>query len=222
MDAKKIYNEFNPKLVSILPMRDPHFIAELTQQNLFSGALKEEVMGASTQADASSCFLYKAVERSLDIDDTEPFDRLLIVMHRFGGVTLQKLAKKIIQKMNGEKLRHNLKVLKRTEAAKAASSKDTYTVQLSVMKDLRRGHYAVNCSQCSVTCHYLYTNITDDDELHNCPTMDDGGKRDAECCVCPGKCSWKKHEVNSSYFKGVTKKMTLEDLKAKPKSYSKH
>ena len=99
MEAKKVFNEFNPKLVRFLPLKDPYFVAELTQQNLFSGTLKEEVMTASTQADASARFLYKAIERSLDVDDAEPFDKLLMVMEKFSDLTLNKLAKDIKQKM---------------------------------------------------------------------------------------------------------------------------
>ena len=95
MDAKKIFKEYNPKLVHSLPLKDPHFIAELTRRNLFSGNLKEEVMAAPTQADAATSFLYKVIERSLDVDDTEPFDNLLLVMEEFDNLTLNKLAKEI-------------------------------------------------------------------------------------------------------------------------------
>ena len=99
MDAKEIFKEFNPKLVHSLPMEDPYFIAELTKQNLFYGNLKEEVKAAPTQADAAASFLYKAVERSLDIDDKEPFDKLLLVMKGFDNITLKKLAREIKQRI---------------------------------------------------------------------------------------------------------------------------
>ena len=99
MDAKKIFKEFNPKLVHSLPLQDSYFMAKLTQQDLFYGNLKEEVMAARTQADAAANFLYKVVERSLDIDDTEPFDKLLLVMEEFDNLTLNKLAKEIKQNL---------------------------------------------------------------------------------------------------------------------------
>lgn len=98
-NAKKIYDEFNPKLVRNLPLKDPYFIAELTRQHLFSGVLKEEVMAASTEADATTRFLYKAIERSLDIDNKEPFDKLLEVMEKFDNLTLNSLAKEIKQEL---------------------------------------------------------------------------------------------------------------------------
>ena len=96
-DTKKIFDEFNPNLVRILPLKDPHFLAELTKQHLFSGDLKEEVMAESTQAIAATKFLYAAIERSLDVDDRETFNRLLQVMEKFDDLTLNKLAQDIKQ-----------------------------------------------------------------------------------------------------------------------------
>ena len=98
-DTKKIFDEFNPNLVRILPLKDPHFLAELTKQHLFSGDLKEEVMAESTQARAATKFLYGTIERSLGVDDREPFDRLLQVMEKFGDLTLNKLAQDIKQEL---------------------------------------------------------------------------------------------------------------------------
>ena len=99
VNARKVFNEYNPKLVRLLPLKDPYFVASLTQQNLFSGVLKEKVMRASTRADASACFLYETIECSLDVDDVEPFNKLLIVMENFENLTLIKLAREIKQKM---------------------------------------------------------------------------------------------------------------------------
>ena len=98
-DAKKIFCEFNPDLVKILPLKDPYFLAELTKQHLFSGNLKAEVMAESTQANATTKFLYTAIECSLDVDDREPFDRLIQVMEKFGNLTLNKLAQDIKQEL---------------------------------------------------------------------------------------------------------------------------
>lgn len=100
MDAKKVFNEFNSRMVQLLPSHDPYFTAMLTQQGLVSHALKEEMMTTSTKADATTHFLQKVVERSLDVEDREPFDKLLLVMERFGDLTLNKLANKIKQKLS--------------------------------------------------------------------------------------------------------------------------
>ena len=41
MDAKKVFSEFNSRMVRLLPSRDPYFTALLTQQGLVSGALMQ-------------------------------------------------------------------------------------------------------------------------------------------------------------------------------------
>lgn len=111
-DAKKIFDEFNPNLVRILPLKDPYFLAELTKQHLFPGDLKEEVMAESTQARATTKFLYAAIERSLNVDNREPFDRLIQVMEKFDDLTLNKLAKDIKQELSindGQKAKPKMK-----------------------------------------------------------------------------------------------------------------
>jgi len=95
MNAKTVYNEFNVELVRILPLKDPIFIATLTKENFFSGNLKLEVIATPTQADATTLFLCKAIEPSLEVGNREPLDRLLLVMKTFGDLNLKKLAEDI-------------------------------------------------------------------------------------------------------------------------------
>ena len=90
-----------------LPLKDCHFIAFLTQQHLFSGTLKEDVMELTTPAEAATLFLMRAVERPLSIADREPFDKLLLVMEKFGDSTLNKLAKEIKHKLSNIDQRHS-------------------------------------------------------------------------------------------------------------------
>lgn len=71
----------------------------MTKQSLLPGILKEEVIAAVTQADASTKFLYKAVERALERGIKEPFDKLLQVMENFDDLALKQLATKIKQEM---------------------------------------------------------------------------------------------------------------------------
>ena len=83
-------------------MKDHHFIAKLTQQRLLSsGSHKENVMFSTKPTEAASYFLYHVVELALRVEDREPFDKLLLVMEKFGDVTLNKLARKINQKLGG-------------------------------------------------------------------------------------------------------------------------
>ena len=76
------------------------FLAALTQQCLFPGNLKEEIRAASTQSAAATQFLDQAIKPSLDIGDTEAFDKLLLVMEKSGNRMLKKLAEKIEQKLS--------------------------------------------------------------------------------------------------------------------------
>ena len=77
-------------------MKDPKFIATLTQHKLFSGSLKEDVTERNiTKTEAAFCFLSRAVERPLNIGDREPFEKLLLVMEKFDDLSLNKLAKEI-------------------------------------------------------------------------------------------------------------------------------
>ena len=99
-DAKKVFDEFYLKLVERLPLKDALFLAGLTGQNLFSGTLKEEVMTAPTAKDATTRFLDKAIKRSLDIDDREAFNKLLLVMEKSGFRRVKTLAEQIKQKLN--------------------------------------------------------------------------------------------------------------------------
>ena len=99
-EVKKIFDEFNVKLVRHLPLKDAFFLAELTQQNLFSGNLKEEVMTAPTQKDATTCFLDEAIKPSLDVGNREAFDKLLLVMQKSDYQMVNKLAEKIKQKLS--------------------------------------------------------------------------------------------------------------------------
>ena len=97
----KTFDEFYPELVQCLPLKDVNFLDELTRQRLFSGNLKEEVMKASTQADAATIFLDEAIRRPLNVGNREAFDKLLLVMENPDFVLLNTVAKVIKQKLSG-------------------------------------------------------------------------------------------------------------------------
>ena len=99
-EVKKVFEEFNVKLVQQLPLRDALFLAALTQQDLLSGNLKEEIRAASSQSAAAAKFLDQSIKPSLDISDTAAFDKLLFVMAMSDNQTLKKLAEKIKQKLS--------------------------------------------------------------------------------------------------------------------------
>ena len=85
MNPKEAYINFNVPLVQQLKMKDPIFIARLTQQDLFFGELKAKVRGEATAPHAASLFLQEVIEPSLENNDDGPFFKLLSAMDQFGG-----------------------------------------------------------------------------------------------------------------------------------------
>ena len=94
MNHKDVYANFNVELVQQLKMKDPIFVAMLTKQHLFFGGLKDKVLEQSTEIEASSLFLLKAIEHPLNNGDSEPFMKLLSAMDEFGD-PLKKLSTEI-------------------------------------------------------------------------------------------------------------------------------
>ena len=92
---KEAYERFYPDLLKSLPMADPHFHEDLEQKNLFFGDLSREVKAKDTEARKAAHFLQNAINHSLKIDNTEPFDNLLEVMENFDNEDCKSLAKEI-------------------------------------------------------------------------------------------------------------------------------
>ena len=92
---KEPYERFYPDLLKSLPMADPQFHKDLKQKNLFFGDLSEEVKAKDTEARKAAHFLQNAINHSLKIDNTEPFDNLLEVMENFDNEDCKSLAKEI-------------------------------------------------------------------------------------------------------------------------------
>ena len=83
-------------------MNNHHFIAKLAQQHLLSSWNDKEDMVFSTKpTKAAFSFLCNVVERALHAGYREPFDKLLLVMEKFGDLILNKLAREINQKLGG-------------------------------------------------------------------------------------------------------------------------
>jgi len=103
MSALDVYIKFNPQLVNSLPMKDALFTSRLAQKNLFAGNIKAVVKAKLTEADAAEYFLDNVIERPLknEDSDTEPFEKLLLVMEQFDDQPLRKLARNIREKLGG-------------------------------------------------------------------------------------------------------------------------
>jgi len=102
MPALDVYYEFNPQLINSLPMKDAKFSSQLVKKGLFSGNMKAKVKAQPTDADSAEYFLDNVIEKPLSNEDTEPFEKLLMVMEQFNNQSLKKLARNIRKKLGGE------------------------------------------------------------------------------------------------------------------------
>ena len=101
-----------------------------------------------------------------------------------------------------DELRQERQILKDHEADILTNKDFTYKVEVTKQRkiDLPRGTYTTNCLTCNYTCHddCIYA---DDADKYNCSAMGPGrGTKNAECEVCPEKCSWKMHKNNPYRF----------------------
>jgi len=90
---KEIYIKFYTKLVTVLPMDDTMFVAQLYSNDLLPGNGKARVQAKQTQADKASCFLDEFVERGFIDDNTNPtFYSLLSIMQSSDDPLLKSMA----------------------------------------------------------------------------------------------------------------------------------
>ena len=121
-----------------------------------------------------------------------------------------------------DELRQERQMLKDHEADILANQDFSYRVEVTKQRkiDLPRGTYTTNCLICNYTCHDNCP-YPDDDDKYKCSAMRSGrGTLNAECGVCPKKCSWKVHKNNpyrfELYHEYVTK--TSDELKTRYES----
>ena len=98
-----MYRDFHLKLLETLPMHDVVFLELLKHQNLFPGDLKQQVQSRTTTKEKVAWFLDNAIENPLNIDDFEPFCKLLTVMAdevHLKHDSLKQLAAKIEQELD--------------------------------------------------------------------------------------------------------------------------
>ena len=103
--TKKVYRDFNLKLLESLPMHDAVFLELLKHQNLFPGDLKEQVLARDTRIGKAVWFLDNAIEQPLNIDNFNPLCKLLTAMTDemyLKNDSLKQLATKIEQELDKE------------------------------------------------------------------------------------------------------------------------
>lgn len=93
-----------------------------------------------------------------------------------------------------EKEKNLCHIIERIEA----NRDHTYDMAVTKQKriELPPGASNIDCLECHYTCHAICAHR----DIWNCVVMDDGGRRNACCTVCPGRCSWKEHIRNYHYF----------------------
>lgn len=106
-------------------------------------------------------------------------------------------------------------LLNRKQLEMNASQNYSYKVKVTKHEKVyfKTGTYVTNCLVCNFTCHFP-CRIPKDGEKHKCAAMNNGGKNNAKCNICPKKCAWDKHCNNQYYFKTYTEEetRTSEDL----------
>ena len=120
-----------------------------------------------------------------------------------------------------EELRQEEIILQQREAEIATYKDFTYTVEVTKQRkiNLPTGRYVTNCLVCNFTCHDDCDFMNDKDK-YKCSAMDNGGKENANCRICPQKCHWNKHVNNPYCFETYKEKeeRTSEELQEKYKT----
>ena len=94
----EVFQWYNRKLVTSLPMKDVVFVAELNTKGLFSGGLKADVKAKPTAPEAADYFLDNKIEKDLINGNDNSFQQLLSVMEEYNE-SLKVLATEIKEKL---------------------------------------------------------------------------------------------------------------------------
>ena len=91
----QVYAGYELQLVKCLPMNDQLFITELSANSLLPGNMEATITSLLTPVNKSSHFLSNIIKPALDIDYTDSFDKLLVIMEGCGYPHVQALAVEI-------------------------------------------------------------------------------------------------------------------------------
>ena len=97
---KSVYGEYYLKLIKVLPMDDPIFIAQLFSRQCLPGDTKAAVAARATRAEKATFFLDKVIEMEFKVDGSNPvFLNLLNLMMNTDYMNLKSLAEEIKSKL---------------------------------------------------------------------------------------------------------------------------
>ena len=93
---RSVYMEYYPKLIEVLPMSKPLFIAELYAKDFLPGDTKEAIAAIETRAKKATFFLNNIITPVFMDDGSNPiFSKLLNLMINTDNDALTSLAKEI-------------------------------------------------------------------------------------------------------------------------------
>ena len=104
----EVYDNYNQKLVKVLPMDDVKFTTKLTHYKLLPDDVDDHIKSLSTQAKKAEYFLKKVIKPALDIDDTDEFENLLTAMNECEYNHVKRLAGKIKSDLDKELKRNEV------------------------------------------------------------------------------------------------------------------
>ena len=102
MSTSEVFQQFYVKLVSLLPMNDSLFLAELFKCGLLSMNFKEEMEAKITRANKAAFFLDHRINSELSAGYSESFTKLLNLMEDCGHHSLKLLTSEIRAALKGQ------------------------------------------------------------------------------------------------------------------------
>lgn len=110
MAYKKLYEDYFEKLANALPMNDDKFTMQLTSHKLLPKDVDKELKSLNSKSAKARLFLQNSIKRSLDSNECNDFESLMMIMEKYGSDDLKKLTAKM--RSNLGKNLHNLSVVK--------------------------------------------------------------------------------------------------------------
>ena len=90
------------KLIKALPMNDIRFTTQLASNGILPPGVASHIEALSTSPDKADHFLKNAIKTSLDIDETDEFNKLITVMEKCGYSHVERMANKMKSDLDKE------------------------------------------------------------------------------------------------------------------------
>ena len=101
MSSRKVLRKFYPQLVTLLPMDNPLFTAELYSHGLLPADARDQIKAKGTRAEKCDYFISHVIIPSLVIDDSH-FMELLNIMQQSEFIGVKQLSDQIKSELKKE------------------------------------------------------------------------------------------------------------------------